>query len=177
MAAEIDAEGEIVGERGGKRGAVGFRQLAGIKGIGIDFGAEDVVLGEGMAPLDTDVRREQAAETPSLGLQGEGAVERSAIERHEVAGIEQTCKGTEVTDEVGSNHAGTGHAEVEGPQMAALLPAYQGADLGRECAEHATASVPLQAYAHTAVGDGLRAQIRDVLFAAPMLNEDVDGDI
>ena len=80
MAAEIDAKREIAGESRGLGTAVGLRQLTGIKGIGIDFRAEDIVLGKGVAPLDAHMGRKEAAEAATLVLQGKGAVERGTIE-------------------------------------------------------------------------------------------------
>ena len=62
MASEIDAEGEVVEKGRGAHAAVGIGELALNHRISIDLGAEDVVLGEGVAPLGTDVGREDVAE-------------------------------------------------------------------------------------------------------------------
>lgn len=52
MASEIDAEGEVVEKGRGAHAAVGIGELALNHRISIDLGAEDVVLGEGVAPLE-----------------------------------------------------------------------------------------------------------------------------
>ena len=61
--------------------------------------------------------------------------------------------------------------------MSALLPAAQGGHLSRQTAHDARPRVPLHAEADAAIRDGLHAQVRDVLLATAMLDEDVEGEV
>ena len=103
-AAEEDAEGEIVGE-----GFVGR-----CTEVGVELCAEDVTLGESVAPLGTDMRGKDTGEVATR-LRGKGGEEGRTVERTEVMRPDGSGKEAHLIEEVATESESSAQAFVEGP--------------------------------------------------------------
>lgn len=126
MAAEINAKGKMINECRCTDRAIGICHFTLYHRVGIDLGTQDVVLGESVAPLGTDVGREDVAEARARLLVGDGAIEGNAVERDEVARVEDLTEETEILPKLHGEGGGGASADIEGPQLTALLPTAEG---------------------------------------------------